>query len=77
MTTFANLVNKINYVTDKDGQVIAVQIDITVWKQILTHLQNAGEITAEQAFGLWKDRIDIDDEWLENSRKQWESDWQP
>jgi prevent-host-death family protein len=27
------------------------------------------------AFGMWADRADIDDNWLKESRAGWESDW--
>lgn len=73
--TIVDLLNQIRYLTDKNGQPQAVQIDIAVWKEILNHLQNSEQITADEAFGLWGDRTDIDDTWLENGRQQWQSRW--
>ena len=32
-------------------------------------------VLVEQAYGMWADRIDIDDTWLAEGRKRWWSAW--
>lgn len=41
-----------------------------------TEAKNRSQVElARAAFGMWANRQDIDDEWLERGRQQWRSKW--
>ncbi len=68
---------KVAYVVETFGRPQVVIVDLDEYRRLLgghtrqelmTHL-------AQTAFGMWREREEIDDEWLERNRKQWYSQW--
>jgi prevent-host-death family protein len=60
----------------RDGKPVAVILSIREYERT-----RRAKLTPKRmemlrgAFGMWADRADIDDNWLKESRAQWESDW--
>ncbi len=56
----------------RDGQPVAVMLSIAHYEKL------SGESTnkvARTSFGMWRDRDDLDDGWLEAGRDQWHRTW--
>lgn len=64
-------------VVERDGKPVAVILSIEAYKSLQPSKQPIllKEPQATYAFGLWANRDDIDDKWLEDGRSHWESNW--
>ncbi len=63
-------------VVERDGQAVAVILSIEAYRRLRPARQNANRrALAHAAFGMWSERADIDDDWLERGRKRWHSEW--
>jgi prevent-host-death family protein len=61
-------------VVERDGKPVAVIMSMEAYERTR---QKAPESTdpIDDVFGMWADRADIDEDWLENGRSRWQSDW--
>lgn len=60
----------------RDGKPVAVLIDVEDYETLSGKSVSPSTIElARSAFGMWRDRDDIDDDWLEEGRKNWRSAW--
>ena len=60
----------------RDGQPVAVMLSIAHYEKLSG--ESADQSTqqlARSSFGMWRDRDDLDDAWLEAGRNQWHSTW--
>jgi prevent-host-death family protein len=69
---------KATYVVETFGRPQVAIVDLDEYRRLLdirrVTLQSMAK-TAKSAFGMWSGRDEIDDEWLERSRRRWYSDW--
>jgi len=63
-------------VVERDGRPVAVILSIEKFERLqpLTETSRRRAL-AEEAFGMWSGRADIDDEWLKRGREHWQSEW--
>jgi prevent-host-death family protein len=61
---------------ERDGKPVAVILSVREYERTrrVTLTANKAEL-ARNAFGMWANRADIDDEWVAESRARWESEW--
>lgn len=63
---------------ERDGHPVAVILSVRAYEETcrlpLLHGLNRTEL-ARAAFGMWAEREDINDEWLERGRQRWRSVW--
>jgi len=57
---------------ERDGHPFAVILSL---KEYERSSKKSKVPLAREAFGMWKDRADIDDNWLATSRARWVSEW--
>lgn len=64
-------------VVERGGKPVAVLLSIEEYQRDrrLPALGVDGEPLPAGAFGMWRERSDIDEEWLASGRQQWESRW--
>ncbi len=64
-------------IIERDGKPVAVLLSIDAYESLQKRDSIRVDETAllDSAFGMWATRSEIDDEWLENGRFHWESDW--
>lgn len=64
-------------IIEKDGQPVAVIMSISAYEALQPKptLSLTEQELLDSVFGMWADRTDIDDNWLEEGRQQWESAW--
>ena len=69
---------KVAYVVETFGRPQVVIVDAGVYRQLQRGGPGRAALAerAEAAFGMWRERDDIDDEWLSRSRQHWYSAWQ-
>jgi PHD/YefM family antitoxin component YafN of YafNO toxin-antitoxin module len=62
---------------ERDGKPVAVILSLPAYERLQGQKQLADEErqVAANAFGMWANRSDIDDDWLVNGRSRWQSDW--
>jgi len=70
---------KVAYVVETFGRPQAVLIDLEEYRRLESREAGRAPLdeTARAAFGMWRDREDIDDDWLTRGRAQWDSAWRP
>ena len=68
---------KVAYVVETFGRPQVVVIDVDEYRRLQGQQPVRADTAARAraAFGMWRDRPDIDDGWLERNRQQWYSDW--
>jgi prevent-host-death family protein len=60
----------------RDGQPVAIMLSIAEYNKLhMTDVPVSTTVQAQSAFGMWRDRDDLDDEWLNKGRDQWHSTW--
>lgn len=66
------------YVVETFGRPQVVILDVDVYESLQRRGESAGPLDelARSAFGMWRDREDIDEEWLTRGRERWASAWQ-
>ena len=63
-------------VIERDGRAVAVILSVEKFERLLPLIETSRRrALAEEAFGMWSGRADIDDEWLERGRQRWHSEW--
>ena len=65
------------YVVETFGRPQVAVIDLETyrrWREAMPQDDEARE-KARAAFGMWRDRPELDDEWLARNREQWYSTW--
>jgi prevent-host-death family protein len=61
-------------VIERDGKPVAVIMSIETYER--TRQKTPEPIDPiDDVFGMWADREDIDENWLENGRSRWQSEW--
>lgn len=61
---------------NKDGKPVAVIVEVGAYEKLQNKpLQTKDKQLALEAFGMWQDRDDLNEDWLEKGRNQWESKW--
>lgn len=65
------------YIVETFGRPQVVVIDLDEYRRLQTAQVGRTETLklAQEAFGMWRDRDDIDDEWLVRIREPWYSMW--
>lgn len=68
---------KVAYVVETFGRPQVVVIALDEYRRLQTAQPDGAESLklAQEAFGMWRDRDDIDDEWLARIREPWYSTW--
>lgn len=65
-------------VVERDGRPVAVILSMQAYEETQrdasTRQPDQLEL-ARSAFGMWGQRDDVDDDWLERTRQHWQSDW--
>jgi len=61
---------------ERDGKPVAVILSVREYERTrrVTLTPDKAEL-ARNAFGMWADRTDIDDDWVSEGRSRWESEW--
>ena len=65
------------YVVETFGRPQVAVIDLETyrrWREAMPQDDEARE-KARSAFGMWRDRPELDDEWLARNREQWYGAW--
>lgn len=63
-------------VIERDGRAVAVILSIENFERLQPLKETSHRrALAEEAFGMWSGRADINDEWLERGRARWQSQW--
>ena len=64
---------------ERGGEAIAVLLSVSEYQRMKDRnggtQPEAGRALALQAFGMWAERVDLD-EWLNAGRARWRSEWQ-
>lgn len=62
---------------ERGGQPVAVLLSLQAYEETCrASLPSADRIDlARAAFGMWAERQDIDEGWLERGRQHWRSEW--
>lgn len=68
---------KVTYVVETFGRPQVVVMDLHEYRrlQAVQPPPHAAQELARAAFGMWRAREDIDEEWLDRVRQPWDSDW--
>ena len=69
---------KVAYVVETFGRPQVIIVDVDEYRRLQNRRPESGAIDdlAQSAFGMWREREEIDDEWLSRNREQWYSAWQ-
>lgn len=69
---------KVVYVVETFGRPQIVVVDVDEYRQLQNRRPQPETIDqlAQSAFGMWREREEIDNEWLSRNREQWYSAWQ-
>lgn len=69
---------KVAYVVETFGRPQVVIVSVEEYRRLETLRAERAPMdeAARSAFGMWRDREDIDDDWLRRSRERWDSAWQ-
>jgi prevent-host-death family protein len=61
---------------ERDGKPVAVILSVREYERTrrVSLLVEKVDL-ARNAFGMWADRADIDDDWISEGRARWESEW--
>ena len=61
---------------ERDGKPVAVILSVREYERTrrVSLPPNKTEL-ARNAFGMWADRVDINDAWVAEGRSRWESEW--
>ncbi len=64
-------------VVERSGKPIAVILSVEAFNRLRPRADGAAERGALglAAFGMWADRADISEDWLERGRARWHSEW--
>lgn len=63
-------------VIERDGRAVAVILSVERFERLQPlKATSRRQALAEEAFGMWSERADIDDEWLRRGRERWQSEW--
>ena len=63
-------------VVERDGRPVAVILSVEKFERLQPPKETSRRrVLAEEAFGMWSERTDIDDEWLKRGRERWQSEW--
>jgi prevent-host-death family protein len=61
---------------ERDGKPVAVILSVREYERTRRVPLPADKAElARDAFGMWAGRTDIDDDWVNEGRARWESDW--
>ena len=61
---------------ERDGKPVAVILSVREYERTRrSSLSTDKAGLAREAFGMWANRTDIDDDWIAEGRSRWESDW--
>ena len=61
---------------ERGGKPVAVILSVREYERTRrVSLPGDKAELARTAFGMWADRTDIDDDWVNNGRSRWESEW--
>ena len=65
------------YVVETFGRPQVVLIDLKEYRRLRGSQPKSAETaaTARAAFGMWRDRPELDGEWLARNRRRWYSEW--
>ena len=61
---------------ERDGKPVAVILSVREYERTrrISLTVDKAQL-ARTAFGMWADRVDIDDDWVSEGRARWESEW--
>lgn len=64
-------------IVERSGKPIAVILSVEAFDRLRPRPNDATErrALALAAFGMWADRADIGEDWLERGRARWQSEW--
>lgn len=64
-------------IVERSGKAVAVILSIELFDRLrrVSGLTKESRALAREAFGMWADRADIDDDWLTRGRARWHSEW--
>jgi len=65
-------------VIERDSKPVAIIMSIDEYKRSMTATRKTavtGSPQLRNSFGMWRNRQDIDENWLADGRARWESDW--
>jgi prevent-host-death family protein len=63
-------------IVERDGRPVAVILSIEAFDRLRPRAETSDRrALAQAAFGMWSERTDINDEWLELGRSRWQSEW--
>jgi prevent-host-death family protein len=61
---------------ERDGKSVAVILSVREYERARRAKLTPKKVESlRNAFGMWAERSDINDNWLKESRASWESDW--
>jgi prevent-host-death family protein len=64
-------------IVERDGRPVAVIVGVEAFERLMPAREKKDRrVLAEAAFGMWSERADIDDTWLERGRARWKSEWE-
>ena len=64
------------FVVERAGKPVAVIMSLDEYEQKMGRaVQNQDEDLIQQAFGMWANRDDLDDDWFQDGRSRWKSAW--
>ena len=79
---FGRVLNEVSHtgkpiVVKRGSKVVAVILSIEVFERLRPGVRRARDrrALAIAAFGMWRERSDIDDKWLAYGRTRWQSAW--
>lgn len=62
---------------ERDGKPVAVILSVREYERTRRVPLTADKAElARNAFGMWASRTDIDDQWVNEGRSRWESEWE-
>lgn len=64
-------------IVERDGKPVAVILSISEYQRMQPQAVPGDKQLSllKEAFGLWSQRTEIDEEWLADGRSRWESAW--
>ena len=61
-------------VVERDGKPVAVIMSMEAYERTRQKPPESPD-KLDEVFGMWADREELDENWLENGRSRWQSDW--